>query len=382
MNKRKQKRYLYPAILLVFFLLLEIVLHFINYRDPSQRYLEGFSEKSYIERSNDYFIPAKRMAHFFHPWKIPQQKDEGEFRILSVGDSVTWGDGTEQGRPIQSYTERLGEMIKTRIAAKKITLFNLGAKTFSSIRIQHLLEEIEVLKPDLLILQFGNSEFLELNTSLKNASISFFKSPLLIKSIMAKVIPKPEKTLYLERRKANGLAYFLEEEDLFQAQEVKAAVVDFKVRIEKIRDQLEQKNINTLWLIPSANAFYTPFSSHYRLESREDHAGWWFKKAKMLLGQEKFNQARAALEMAMDLDGFPLRMLKSMKMYLLDALDEWHGQWRLDLNEIFYPAQIQNFNSKKLFVDHCHFTNYGHQLVAEKIFSALEEKTFQLTPSE
>ncbi len=87
--------------------------------------------------------------------KPPQigPKREGEFRILALGDSFTWGDGITD--PARIWPELLEAKLKADLKREKIRVVNLGMCGFTTVNEFELFVRMgQNLNPDLVIVQY------------------------------------------------------------------------------------------------------------------------------------------------------------------------------------------------------------------------------------
>jgi len=162
-------------LVVILILISEFVLRYIHYTPNNQQYFFGLDESEIWKVKSDVLTLDKKGRNFF---KIENVKLVGneKVRILSIGDSVTWGDGRQKNNEaIINYTDYLNQIFSD----SNIEILNFGAKTFASTRILKIVTEILKLHPQLVILQFGHSEFLENNT-IKKYTISKSRSHLML----------------------------------------------------------------------------------------------------------------------------------------------------------------------------------------------------------
>ncbi|MBN1354526.1 MAG: SGNH/GDSL hydrolase family protein [Candidatus Omnitrophica bacterium] len=84
----------------------------------------------------------------------PSGKEAGEFRIVALGDSFTWGDGIEDYR--KTWPEALQERLTDEYAGKKkISVVNMGICGFTSVNEFELFARVgKNLNPDMIIIQY------------------------------------------------------------------------------------------------------------------------------------------------------------------------------------------------------------------------------------
>lgn len=138
------------------------------------------------------------------------KKPDNTYRILILGDSFTEGWGVEQE---QSYPKQLEQMLKEKVTGKKVEVINAGVASYSPVlEYLYLKEKGLQLNPDLVILAFDMTDFLEDLGFSKQTTFDETGKPLSVKP----QLPAYQK-VYLNNLKANtanisyhGLSSFLQ----------------------------------------------------------------------------------------------------------------------------------------------------------------------------
>ncbi|MEM7393587.1 MAG: SGNH/GDSL hydrolase family protein [Verrucomicrobiota bacterium] len=87
-----------------------------------------------------------------------EPKAENEYRILSLGESTTFGVGAENH---QTYTERVGRLLQEQLPNRKISAINAGVSAWSSFQSLKYLELRGLkLKPDLVLFYHEVNDYL------------------------------------------------------------------------------------------------------------------------------------------------------------------------------------------------------------------------------
>jgi lysophospholipase L1-like esterase len=87
---------------------------------------------------------------------LPPEKPGGEFRILCIGDSVTFGFNVDQS---DSYPERLQAALRARFPGRPIRVINAGTPGWSWLQgVLFLEREGLALHPDLVIMAHGAND--------------------------------------------------------------------------------------------------------------------------------------------------------------------------------------------------------------------------------
>lgn len=93
----------------------------------------------------------------------PVPKKPGTFRIVTVGDSFTYGDGTSGGRPqtVVSYPTQLERLLNARFDDRGYEVVNLGLRGSLPLEEYYILKEIAPLfGPDLVIVEVTGNDVL------------------------------------------------------------------------------------------------------------------------------------------------------------------------------------------------------------------------------
>jgi lysophospholipase L1-like esterase len=89
--------------------------------------------------------------------EIPLKKGKDELRILSMGDSWTFGQGVALE---ETFSKQLEEMLSARLPGRKITVINAGIQGYSYMQGYFLLRETSLkYGPDLLLINSFNHTF-------------------------------------------------------------------------------------------------------------------------------------------------------------------------------------------------------------------------------
>ncbi|MCC6159308.1 MAG: SGNH/GDSL hydrolase family protein [Deltaproteobacteria bacterium] len=86
----------------------------------------------------------------------PREKPAGQFRIVTLGDSCTFGLGTPGLRYDETYSARLEQLLREAKPGRDIRVLNFGCPGYSSFQGLRLLEsKAAAYRPDLVIAYFG-----------------------------------------------------------------------------------------------------------------------------------------------------------------------------------------------------------------------------------
>jgi len=173
-HRSRKKNLVYAAlIVVVFFLAAEWAAGLALTGQESERANFGYS----ILRNTDYFIPDPYLFWRLHPsvndeeeririnsqgFRGPEfsvEKPGGVFRIVCLGDSVTYGFKVDND---ECYPALL---LKFQGNPEQMEVINAGVPGYSSLQGMRQLErDVLSLAPDLLIVSFGNNDILDAPT--------------------------------------------------------------------------------------------------------------------------------------------------------------------------------------------------------------------------
>ena len=107
------------------------------------------------------------------------QKPDGVYRILIIGDSFTEGWGIEQDR---TYSDQLEKLLIDRFPVRKIEVINAGVASYSPIlEYLYLKERGLALEPDLVILAFDMTDFLDEKEYAKVTTLDENNQPIAVR---------------------------------------------------------------------------------------------------------------------------------------------------------------------------------------------------------
>jgi lysophospholipase L1-like esterase len=105
--------------------------------------------------------PVRFNAWGFRGPEWPAAKPHGNFRIMVLGDSFTFGQGVGED---ELYTTLLEKQLRGKFSGKTIEVLNLGVMGYSAVDEAKLLKKIgPLLQPDLLLVQFTGNDVREGN---------------------------------------------------------------------------------------------------------------------------------------------------------------------------------------------------------------------------
>jgi len=85
--------------------------------------------------------------------EFPMEKQPGELRVITMGDSCTFGDGVANW---ETYANVLEDMLSKNIPGKSVQVINAGVPGYTSYQVRQYLErELLKFKPDLVVIYVG-----------------------------------------------------------------------------------------------------------------------------------------------------------------------------------------------------------------------------------
>ncbi len=114
------------------------------------RFRPGITTSSRLFSNLDYTINSLGM-------RGPEPSDDpGAYRIIALGNSCTFGWGV----PLEdTWVRRLERLLNEQLPGRKIELINAGVPGYSSFQgKRYLADELLELKPDMVLVMFGNND--------------------------------------------------------------------------------------------------------------------------------------------------------------------------------------------------------------------------------
>lgn len=167
----RNKIILGTILVILFFILSELTLGLFNFKfepPPYMKFEEHFNLCFHFNKriflKNPYVFwklaPDKELGvnsfGFRDPKIISKHKDNITFRIICIGDSVTYGVPHKLNKPQNVYPKLLENLLNNANKRKKFEVINAGVSGYSSYQgLQYLKHYLLKYKPDLVIAQFG-----------------------------------------------------------------------------------------------------------------------------------------------------------------------------------------------------------------------------------
>ncbi|MGK0186141.1 MAG: lysophospholipase L1-like esterase [Verrucomicrobiales bacterium] len=344
------------------------------------------------------------------------RKSDGAFRIFCFGGS------TVQGRPYSTptaFSTWLRLSLESAYPERTFEVVNCGGISYASYRLVPIVSECLDYQPDLFVLCTGHNEFLEDRTyaSVRKWNGTFGKimrsvSRLHLYRSMAGLVTnrdQVEASRPILKREVDALLDYQRGLEVYHRDESwrVGVVAHFKENVRRMIQIADGADVPLLVLAPPSNLKdCPPFKSEptanlssdgetkrdtllSQAERRRksapwevtqllaqasaidpDNAGIHFALGHSQLAIGDLSAARESLELALETDICPLRMLAAMRVQMQTACDETATRF-IDLKASFEESQKTRILGTGILVDHIHPSLRGHQLIADQITDAL-----------
>ena len=132
----------------------EAVRHYMRNMEPDEQ-LIYHHRPSWETRHGDFYVSYNERGLRDRPIA---RKEDGEFRILALGDSVTFGWGVPQD---QIFTSRLEEILQDRLK-KRVRVINSSVGGYNTVQeLAYFKQEGVTFQPDLVILTYVENDIEE-----------------------------------------------------------------------------------------------------------------------------------------------------------------------------------------------------------------------------
>jgi len=188
-KRKSRKRWLFSLIaIIIFFGLCETALRIANYRfDPFMNaptwWVRFKGQPIYksdpflfwrlLPLANTDLDPSHPATHRinsmgFRDNEFEKEKGANELRVITLGDSCTFGDGVANW---DTYAKNLEKSLRKVLPDKKVTVINAGVPGYTSYQARTYLElELLALKPDLVTLYVGFNDNVPASNSIPDAN--------------------------------------------------------------------------------------------------------------------------------------------------------------------------------------------------------------------
>jgi len=402
-------------------LVLEAALRAVDYRPTGWWRYEGFHRKDdiFLEQQGMYVL-APGQERTFRTRQFPVGKAEDTTRILSIGDSITWGfQGNDSPHPLDAYSDVLQRLLAEEPGVGRFRVVNLGARTYASSRVLQIVEHALKYAPDLVIASFGSSEFLEtaIIESIEGHGPGLpghwrdFRSILFLKDLLYRLVGTDQGLTSegLRERDEFLRAPFVRLEDILRDDRERQQIYrGFRDNLDALADACDTHGVRLALLTVPCNLRWPPFASVFESgKIREDVeevlrnagnllergktreavallaplvqtypmvASLWYRlgEAYDALGNEE--AAKKGYSMARDLDGLPLRATEAINRVIRKTADDRTGVHLVDVARLFEDQVPDSIPDGRLFLDNSHPREKGHRLIAEEILRILRRE--------
>jgi len=349
----------------------------------------------------------------FRPVQFTKVKLPNTLRLFVLGGSTSFGlwVGAEN-----AFAAVIQKSLEAMLPERRIEVINLGCPGMESTQVKILFETVSRLDPDCILIYSGHNEMLagEDTQDRRLRKSDVFRLKLIRASRIAgwinfgfsQYIRKKDYEIVDEEIAAIEAGRILGQEPQIQdgqyrlpsAQYLQQVREKYFSNIFSIALDAKRAGIPTIFILPIPNLLFPPnpsahadtFDQHelflntlnhsltlYKNEQFQeslayvdkalalspDYAMAWFARGKVLLELERQEEAFVAFENALSLDVDARRITPRLQQAMIEAVERAEGQW-IDLRSVFFQ-ELNVKAAKALFVDHCHPSERGHQLIAE-----------------
>ncbi len=124
----------------------------------------GFAARDplFVESAPGTLETASSRLRWFHSQRFDRDKQDGAFRIFTLGGSTTYGrpyDGD-----VVSFAAWLRELLPLADPSRTWEVINAGGISYASYRVARIVDELVAYAPDLFVIYTGHNEFIERRT--------------------------------------------------------------------------------------------------------------------------------------------------------------------------------------------------------------------------
>ena len=360
------------------------------------------NERCYVA-SNESFRPPQI--------KIPCDKQQGAFRIVSIGGSASNGLPHAVGN---SYLDYLQDLFVQNLPDQNVEVYNFGGSGFASYRLRTFIGQLEQLQPDLVIIYSGNNEFVEARRYATRSGMTWRIRQFIVKTRIGQLLSR--SILQTKQIVLNNTVEIAVYDDTIQKKasnlraepgQTEIVLLEYEDNIRAIIDEALGWQVPVLlFTIPTNLRDWRPHVSFSKSEGPE-RVQWLqdFTRGRGCFFDGKYKEAEAAfrkvisveplhaescyflgrsLEMqgqkessfemylqAKELDYGPFRALNAINETLRKIADEKEQVYLVDLEQEFKSCAEGVAPGFDLFVDYCHPTYRGNRVIANKSFERI-----------
>jgi len=369
-------------------------------------------------------VTAKNKLPLFNLQRFARNKPAGTYRIFCVGGSTTFGRPYDD---VTSFCGWLRAMLPEADPSRKWELINAGGVSYASYRVAALMVELVRYEPDLFVIYSGHNEFLErrtygriINTPAAvrglGAVMSRTRTYALLQRAVKAATGQPGKTGpkrdYLPGEVKTILENSLGPEEYHRNVELRQQVFDhYRHNLSRMIDVARSVGAKVILVTPASNLRHCwPFKSEhsdtlggaerkdfqmlYDQASKAHAAGQWdealtaidrattvddhyahahYLRGRVLWELERYDQAKAAFERAINEDICPLRAQK----HILDVVMEVAGEQDVPVVDFVELVQRQSEHGtpgEKMFLDHVHPTIESNRQLALALLETMSRR--------
>jgi lysophospholipase L1-like esterase len=350
----------------------------------------------------------------FHPCRFAKEKPSNTIRIFAFGGSTTFGlfVGKEA-----SFPGVMAERLRSLLPEHEVEVINLGCPGFDTARIRGLMDTVLGFDPDLFIVYSGHNEMLEgvadfqktafpaqLHRRLLSLSVIYGWMDYWLSGVdtfqIYEAVHEEEEAQAAERIPVyDPLEVPKDQWALPDKGWVRKAASTYKANIKAMASKAKEASLPVLFILPVSNLFLPPYISAHdegfseqdefdallerawqtfrggdpeealthldrALSVSPDYAMAWYMRGMAYLSLGRQKQGFSELQKACELDVRTHRITSLFQSAMIAVMEESKVPW-VDLRPAFYKELDPDF-SKTVFVDRCHPTRYGHELIADK----------------
>ena len=359
-------------------------------------------------------VTADNKVHLFTRQQFPRRKQSGTFRIFCLGGSTTYG------RPYGDTTSFCGwlrELLPEADRSRQWQLINAGGISYASYRVAMLMEELIDYEPDLFIIYSGQNEFLERRTY-----ENIIRMPTAVRglgalaartrtfAVMRRIVsPRKQTREKLPDEVATVLDDAIGPDDYHRDDRIRKQVLEhYRYNLLRMVDISRSAGARVILVTPASNLRHcAPFKSQHRTDLIPDqrdrwqtlferaqqaydngtlakaitdldaaaeidgrHADLHYLRGQVLYDLQQFDQAKEALQLALDEDVCPLRALGPMRQIVHNVGAE-RGVPVVDFVQIVEAESENHIPGEDLFLDHVHPTIEGNRMMAVALVQAM-----------
>ncbi|MHB8809870.1 MAG: tetratricopeptide repeat protein, partial [Desulfobulbaceae bacterium] len=363
------------------------------------------------------YVSSTHFNEFINWQSFRQDKGVETFRIFVIGDSAAYG---------WPYVDKFGFTGHLRRAFEavlpgRVEIINVAGMSYGSHRVLDVLRDVLLHAPDLVIVYSGNNEYVERNVLPDAVRVDGFLAKM--GGVLGRTDTYRAVRLGLFRAAPGVFAGprlpditdirskpELERGSLGRSAPIDTEVLgNFRANLGKIKEMLLRRQVKGIFCtvpvniggwIPTVDEpkfaseneaarwaqLYERKEEAFRMGSPEMEAGYLkemlaitpddpgllFNYGKVLWSIGRREESYRELVRAKDLDVRPMRSLSSFNEYVRSLGNEGQGVYLADLESGFRELYLSG-SAEKLFLDYCHFTDFGHKTVAKSLLPVIQK---------